>query len=479
MLWLEKEEKKKPLFVLAPPLPSMRATGSKAHCVHHGMPLGAFGVEPGVVYAFLFKTHHEDSLDLYISSRTMKGGAVAFRGSIAFTDAEAASRLINLMHDISIAAVEFFNHSDSAVRMSQGATLSGQVKEATELLQGFVTSTRTEKYRTMCQEHLAKCSVAAKQIDQIITNAQSLEKAVQTELETAFDAYFGGLQKLMDCSESEVSEVIARNVQFNIQAVSDIRDKVGTFSINSLIDNIDAVCIVVLRSFRNRASISQDEDRIILEKASEHQKEGNLDRIKALSLELDAGNKENDPERLKLCNDIIECSQQVLGLLNQSIVTHESFAPPKDVENFATIRSKETKARKTEEGLACFTIDQVCALFQSLGASETHLQTLRTEGIDGQALTLLSNEELNSELHLPFGVRKKFANYLLVESASPAAAEPPKARPGPVKRPGASTNKNISLSAGDAARGGTIRRRSIAVDNKELDDMLSGLMEGL
>lgn len=130
---------------------------------------------------------------------------------------------------------------------------------------------------------------------------------------------------------------------------------------------------------------------------------------------------------------------------------------------------------------------QVGELFASLGASPEDVARLASEGVDGQALVLLSYDELGSELGLKLGVRKKFALFLeqqkTASAAAPApapapaaaavAAAPAKPRPGPAARPGT----NRPGPAGPAARvrgAATIRRMSAQVD-AELENMLAGL----
>ena len=55
-------------------------------------------------------------------------------------------------------------------------------------------------------------------------------------------------------------------------------------------------------------------------------------------------------------------------------------------------------------------VDQVCLYFERLGASAVHLERLRAEAIDGEALRDLTEDDLRRDLMLPLGVVRKHLN---------------------------------------------------------------------
>ena len=59
-----------------------------------------------------------------------------------------------------------------------------------------------------------------------------------------------------------------------------------------------------------------------------------------------------------------------------------------------------------------WTVDQVCAHFQLLGATDEHLALIRREMVDGEVLSELSSEELMTSLKLPLGICTKHKKWL-------------------------------------------------------------------
>ena len=405
------------------------------------------------------------------------------------------------MADLVDQAVEIFNIRDDDLRGGAALALSGLVAEATKLCVNFEGSARSEGYKKQCRAGHEDLAQHSRAIERVCGRPQPWAEAEYGALEQGFDGYFRALQHLMNLSESEVAEAILRNLGLMVTATTDIRDKLGRYQLEGLVANVDTVSAVVVKTLKNRVTVTQDPAAAAVLSRTVELLEGNLPRIKSLS-----ASRSQEQERMQLCDEVIRSVQEASAVVSQSVVTHASFAPPKDVQKFGTVRQKEQLAKETAEkvNLAEWSVDKVCELFESLGATEAERLRLRDEGVDGAALALLSNEELGSELGLKLGVRKKFANWLvhiqqqnekpaataaaaaappvrqeptIVAPASrvsqtaaaprPAAAPAPsKPRPGPAVRPSGMTHKPRGVS--------TIRRMSAQVD-AELESMLAGL----
>ncbi len=386
-------------------------------------------------------------------------------------------------------AVEIFNIVDDDLRNGASLTVMGMTEEAARLCKNFELSARGLPYKERCREGHAELEAQSAAIGRVCRRAQPWREVDFDELERGFDGFFKALQHLMNLSESEVAETIVRNLGLMATATADIRDKIGRYQLDGLIANVDTVSAVVMKTLKNRITVTQDPSGVAVLAGAVEAMEHDLPQIKSMS-----SSRPGDPERAKLCDRVIRCVEDVVALLSQSMVTHATFAPPEDVQKFGTVRQKERLAKQTAEkvSLSEWNVQRVCDLFESLGASEAERAKLRDEGVDGAALALLSNEELGSELGLKLGVRKKYANWLvhvqqenesLKEAAmlSPPKREeikppasrvqppsaPSKPRPGPsVRHGGGIAHKPRGVS--------TIRRMSGQVD-AVLQNMLAEL----
>eukprot|EP00184_Porphyridium_aerugineum_P007032 CAMPEP_0184697718 /NCGR_PEP_ID=MMETSP0313-20130426/4591_1 /TAXON_ID=2792 /ORGANISM="Porphyridium aerugineum, Strain SAG 1380-2" /LENGTH=629 /DNA_ID=CAMNT_0027156551 /DNA_START=358 /DNA_END=2247 /DNA_ORIENTATION=+ len=59
-----------------------------------------------------------------------------------------------------------------------------------------------------------------------------------------------------------------------------------------------------------------------------------------------------------------------------------------------------------------WTVCDVCALFQELGAEPEDVEIIKTARISGKALVLMSDDDLRIELRLPIGIRKAYKGWL-------------------------------------------------------------------
>ena len=386
-------------------------------------------------------------------------------------------------------AVDLFAIVDDDLRAGSALALSSQLSEASSLCGHFETSARSADYKSRAREELATLRAAASRAQAVLSTRQPWREETLRELEErGLGEFFGSLQKLMNLSDSEVAESIAKNLGLMATAITDLRDGMKRYRLEGLVANVDSVSAVVVRSLRNRVTVTPESESATMETLSRAASvlEQNLPRVKQLSAD-----QSDEQLRLRLCDECLEATRAAQSVLSRAVVGSAVFVAPSDVQAFGTVRAREHKARETlrKVRLSDWDVERVVDLFARLGASEAETTRLRQESIDGQALVLLSNEELGSELGLKLGVRKKYANWLINQEqpsspSSPSAPSAPSApapvaptvaatpspskpRPGPAVRPGASGPSKIRGAA-------TIRRQSAQVD-AELASMLAGL----
>jgi hypothetical protein len=102
------------------------------------------------------------------------------------------------------------------------------------------------------------------------------------------------------------------------------------------------------------------------------------------------------------------------------------MAREKSGAKLATPAGRKTQGvgdKRGEGPMEEWTVEEVCAHFRLLNASEEHLKTIVEEGVDGEVLAEMELEELKTELELPFGVRTKHKKWLAGESEKGGRAQ--------------------------------------------------------
>ena len=144
-------------------------------------------------------------------------------------------------------------------------------------------------------------------------------------LEKGFRGVYSSLQNLMNESESEVCTSLHRNTTLLVQVAEQMRDLQKSTTWESLDHNYQEVVPVVLRSLKNRASVTSDEeDKRTLEQAVQE-----LDE-ELPNLRKTCQDARNDPtgktqESTRSCNNTIRIAHRVLDVLSRHIIGDAAF----------------------------------------------------------------------------------------------------------------------------------------------------------
>jgi hypothetical protein len=209
-----------------------------------------------------------------------------------------------------------------------------------------------------------------------------------------------------------VAEAVLRNLGLMITASSDLRDKVGRYQMEGLVANVNNVAAVVLKTLKNRATVTQDEVfrgvvlfSLVVKRLFPQDDVRVLEDC-AVRLERDlpaavvlARQRPGDAERGVLCDSTIASIERVQRVIGKAIISSPQFAPPPDVQSktrclcvmlllltvgteFGTVRQKNREAQEavTEANLSAWSVEQVCELFEKLGASQDDSKRLKDEG---------------------------------------------------------------------------------------------------
>jgi len=250
---------------------------------------------------------------------------VSFKGTLAFADTAAAQRLVEVVNSMLERSMEVFWKAKGDADFCP--QLVKELQEMDELCWNFVKSAKTQKAQDNQKQHYATMQSAIKSCCDTLNEykaGQEWTLAQSENLERGFKSLYVSLQNMMNESESEVATSLNRNVGLMITSAEQMRDLQGSHTWESLIHNVDQVAPVVLRSLKNRATVTQDgEDKETLEQVVTELETEIPHMRTACQAARDTGG--TSIESTRACNAIIRACQRAQDVLSRHIIGDANY----------------------------------------------------------------------------------------------------------------------------------------------------------